>query len=125
MMVNDQLHALAASSPRRGSHYPLNSKLGGSQNRCRMSLKKQKLSRSCREEKVIETVSLNDTKFDFRLPPRCKLYLHTSGPETSGWNCHSTFRKIPEECRSQIKLKSIDFIFVYVDLPNSPGWLTQ
>jgi hypothetical protein len=86
---------------------------------------KEKLSCPCREEKVIETVSLNDIKFDFRLPPRCKLYMHTSGPETSVWNCHSTFRKIPEERRSQIKLKSIDFNFVYVEIPNSPGWLTQ
>jgi hypothetical protein len=69
MIVNNHLHALAASSPGRGIHYPLNRKLDGPQNRCGMPLKRKKLSSCCREEKVTETVSLNDTKFDFRLPP--------------------------------------------------------
>jgi len=91
----------------------------------RDAFEKGKLCCPCREENVIEIVSLNDIKFDFRLPPRYKLYLHTSGPETSVWSCHSTFRKIPEERRSQTKLKSMDFNFASVDLPNSSGWLTH
>jgi len=89
------------------------------------AFEKGKLSCPCREDKVFETVSLNDIKFDFWLPPRWKLYLHTSGPETSVWNCHSTFRKIPKESISLIKLKSMDFSFASVDLPNSTGWITQ
>ena len=92
MMVSDQLHALAASSPEKGPQYPLNWKLGGPQDRRGMPLKKEKLSCPCREEKVIETMALNDTKFDFRLPPRCKFYLHSPDPERLVWNCHSTFR---------------------------------
>jgi len=42
MMVSDQLHALAPSSPGRGPQYPLNRKLGGPQKRYGMPFKKRK-----------------------------------------------------------------------------------
>jgi len=41
MMVSDQFHALAASSPGRGPQYSLNGKLGGSKNRRGMPWKRK------------------------------------------------------------------------------------
>jgi hypothetical protein len=75
---------------------PIEKEAGWAHDRSGVPLKKEKLSCPCGEEKVIETVSLNDAKCDFRLQPRYKFYLHTSGSETSVRNCHSALRKIPE-----------------------------